>query len=109
MANRMWGVAALVLGVWCGGAAGQDVTKPIVDKAAQALGGADKQKLAGITFDTSAKIPAGAMDVELTGSWSVQGFDKVNASLTANVNGLQKNVVMIMKGAQVWGQEMNGK
>jgi hypothetical protein len=102
--KRMGAVLAVALGVWNSFAAGQgqDNTKPILDKAVKALGGADKQKLPGLMFDTQAKITIGNDTIDLTGSWSAQGFDKVNGNVSVTVNGMQNGGTVVMNGAKLW-------
>jgi hypothetical protein len=104
-------VLALGASIWCtaAGAQEQDHAKPILDKAATALGGADKQKLAGITFDSQAKLTIGTEEIDFGGSWTVKGHDKLNGNLNVKVNGRQENVTVVMNAKQIWAQGPNGK
>lgn len=110
MRQRTWAVLALSAGIWCtAGAQEQDHAKSILDKAAKALGSADKLKIPGITFDSQAKLTIGTEEIEFGGSWTVKGHDKLNGSLTIKAGGRQENVTVVMNAMQIWGQGPNGK
>jgi hypothetical protein len=111
MVRRIWAVVLVLIAAGASDTAAQptDLTKPVIDKAVQALGGADKQKLPGITFDTKAKFTVGNENVEFSGSWTAMGHANMQTNLAVNVNGRQENITFVVNPKDVWLQAPNGK
>lgn len=87
----------------------KDYTKPIVDRSVKALGGAKKQALKGITCATKTKItPNENIQIELSASWSISGFDKYRGELNVQgPNGLTKSATLVINGTKIWAKDQD--
>lgn len=87
-----------------------DYAKPVLEKAIKALGDADKQKQSGTTFDNQSKLTIGDSNIDLGGSWSVQGYDKLNVSLNLKLNGNPIGLLVVINGKKAWtNNQQNGQ
>jgi len=76
--------------------------KTLLDKALKAAGGADKlAKLKNVTWKMKATITKG-VTVNLNMAGSAQGWDRLRMQADLEINGMQKNMVMVMTDKNAW-------
>jgi hypothetical protein len=76
--------------------------KTLLDQALKAAGGADKlAKLKNVTWKMKAAFTKGAT-VNLNMAASAQGWDRLRMKADVEINGMQKNMVMVMTDKNAW-------
>lgn len=81
----------------------QKYARALLDKAIQALGGAEQlSKLSGATWKSKGKISANNAEVAFSDDWSVKGLDKFRVDLSGDLNGQTIKLVFILNGAKGW-------
>jgi hypothetical protein len=98
-------LAAIVTLVLAGATRADDKAdmRAIIEKAIQAVGGADK--LGGdkaVTFKAKGKSFATGAALEYTGEWIVQPPDKVRFQLNFEANGMKFTLIQVYNGREGW-------
>jgi hypothetical protein len=79
--------------------------KAVLDKAIQALGGADKlEKMPAATWKSTGTFTAGDMKADLSDQWSVHGFTKLRWELEISFSGNTQKGVLVFNGDEGWGK-----
>jgi outer membrane lipoprotein-sorting protein len=86
----------------------QAEVKAILDKAVQALGGADKAaKLSDVTLKGKTTISEGGMDVAFSFDLSMQSYDRIRMDVTIVAGGMTNKAVLVMNGDKAWARDSN--
>src|SRR5262249_33300961 len=89
------------------GQAEDQAARAVVDQALKAAGGADKAaKLQAVTWKAKGTLDVG-QPIELSGTSSVQGADKLRGDLAAQVQGMTRQALLVFNGDQGWVQANN--
>jgi hypothetical protein len=102
---------ALVLAAGLAAAARADGADPkaVLDKAVQALGGAEKLgKVKAVSWTTKGTVTFMGSDNPLTIRNTVQGLDRVRQEFDLDLNGMTINAVAVLAGDKGWYVMMGG-
>jgi hypothetical protein len=78
----------------------------VLDKAINAMGGSAKvAKLQNVTWKGKITLNKGGTQIAFNLDASSQGWDRLRLDIDANVNGMQKNATLVVKGDKAWGKD----
>jgi hypothetical protein len=99
-------VTAVALVLAAAGAARADDKadmRAVIDKAIQAVGGADKQAAGkAVTFKLKGKSYVTGAATDYTGDWAVQPPDKLRFQLDLDINGMKITILQVFNGREGW-------
>jgi hypothetical protein len=76
--------------------------RAIVEKAVKALGHKPGDKLEGITWKDNGKFSGGGMAMPYTGDFAFQWPDKYRFTVSADVEGMKLNFIVVANGNKAW-------